>query len=136
MKYILILLVFFISSCAHVAPTFLEGEWKSNKELTISHFTSNKALTKEKKGFLERNLGELVIIFKGNKTTIYFEKPSEIEWGTFKVVNQTKSSFTILVTNSIVKAKEFTYTWSENCFYLEQKDYGYNEYFCKVGKTI
>jgi hypothetical protein len=132
MKYLLIGLAFFASSCSHETPTFLEGEWKSNKELTIAHFNKTEELTSEKREFLEKNLGEMVIAFKGKKTAIYFAKSNEIEWGTFKVLNKTEASFSISVTNSILKSQQVTYIWDENCFYLEQNNWGYNEYFCKI----
>lgn len=64
MKYILILLAFVTASCSHEVPTVLEGQWISNKELTISNLKESERLTPERMEFLKRNLGEMVIAFK------------------------------------------------------------------------
>ena len=121
-----------VSACTQEKATFLEGTWQSNKPMTILNFTENKMLTDEKREYLVSNLGELTLLFKGSRTSIYFEKPKKLELGRFEVTNSTEKAFTISVTNSVVNSKEFTYYWADGCFYLSQKEYGYDEYFCRV----
>ncbi len=132
MKYLLVVLAFITASCSHEAPTALEGQWKSNKELTISKLKNSEKLTPERIEFLEKNLGEMVIAFKGTKSAIYFAQQEEIEWGNFEVLSSSEKSVTISVTNSVVSSQKVTYFWENGCFYLKQSEWGYNEYFCKM----
>ena len=135
-KYLGIITIIFLQACTSVEATFLEGAWQSSKELTVANFTDNSKLSEKRKDFLLNNLGELTIVFKANKTTIYFETSEEPEWGTFKVISQNDKEFTLSVTNRLLKDKEFTYYWAGKCFYLKQSDYGYDEYFCKIPSAI
>lgn len=135
-KILLIFTIVLFQGCTSGEPTFLEGSWKSNKELTISNFTDNPKLTDDLKKYLTKNLGELTIVLKGNKLTVYFDKPEDLEWGTFKIVSQNDHGFTLSVKNRMLDGQHFTYFWSGECFYLEQPQWGYNEYFCKVLNNI
>ena len=112
--------------------TFLEGTWQSNKELTVSKFTDNPALTEKRRRFLTENLGQLTLVFQGSKAAAFFGNAKEAEWGTFEVLSSNRKQFTISVSNQSFENRRFTYYWAGDCFFLKQPDYGYDEYFCKA----
>lgn len=125
-----------LAACTDVESTFLEGQWRSNKELTIENLKDNVKLSNQKKEFLHRELGKLTIVFKGNRSAIYFaddhEKLDDLEWGKFSITNSNDKTFTLLITNSQINNKEFVYTWAGDCFYLNSIEWGFHEYFCKM----
>jgi len=131
----LFLSVLVLSAYGASHQTFLEGEWRSNKDLTVAGFEASETLTDEKKKFLLKELGKLTLVFKGNKTRVYFkgeEEPRDLEWGEFRIVNSSEHSFTLSITNSLIDGKKFSYTWADDCFYLNSTEWGFHEYFCKL----
>jgi hypothetical protein len=124
-----------LAGCTVDKPTFLEGEWRSNKALTLEHIKDG-SITTEQRDFLVRELGNLTIVFKGNKSAIYFlndyDVGKELEWGNFSILESTDKSFTLSVINSQIDGKNFEYTWSGDCFYLNSSEWNFHEYFCRV----
>ena len=125
-----------LAACTDVEPTFLEGQRRSSKELTVENLKGNENLSRQKNEFLHRELGKLTIVFKGNKSAVYFagdhEELGDLEWGEFSITNANDKTFTLSITNSQINNKKFVYTWSGNCFYLNSMEWGFHEYFCKV----
>lgn len=136
MKYIAIFIACLLASCTNTNTTFLEGHWRSNKELTLKNIKDNDKLSNHQREYLHQELRKLTLVFKDKKNAIYFSddhnESDEIEWGEFSIISSNKQGFSISITNSVVKNKIFTYVWSGNCFYLDVIEWGYREYFCKI----
>ena len=112
----------------------LEGQWRSDRELTIANFTENERLTEERRAFLEEHLGKLHISFSGNKAKVYFDDISEdeVEPQTFKVLSETPDFIEIEIRHSLFHKDRVKYYKGGRCLYLIQSEYGYNEYFCRL----
>lgn len=136
--YIVLIIFLLIIGCdKNQEKSVLEGVWKSHRELTISNFTDNEKLTDERRKFLENNLGKLYVSFKGNKARVFFHDISEdgVETQTFKVISNTESYIEIKIWYSQFDIDVQKYYKSDECLYIVQEEYGYNEYFCKLGDT-
>jgi len=133
MKFNVVIIIMLSGCMSKHEITSIEGLWKSNKEMTIRHFSDNGKLVKIRT-FLERNLGDLQFSFKGNQAKIFFNDipENEVEAQTFSVIESNKDRITIVISLSAYQEHIVTYYWSNGCFYLVQKEYGYNEYFCRL----
>jgi hypothetical protein len=134
-KTTLLLTTIFLITCANYSEkTVLEGVWKSNLELTVSNYKENKKLTPEIKQFLANNLGKIFVSFRNNKVKVFFDglPEHEAEDQTFKVLLNTKEFVEIEIQHDAFNNKTHRYYKSNDCIYITQKEYGYNEYFCKV----
>lgn len=117
--------------------TILEGVWKSDRKLTIKHLAANNRTTKENIEFLEKNLGKLFISFRGNEIRAFFEDipESEVEPQTFKVISTNNDFIELEVNRSFMNSERIKFFFYNGCIYLAQKEYKYNEYFCKYKNT-
>lgn len=117
--------------------TILEGVWRSDYDLTIKHLKENNKTTKENEEFLDKNLGKLFISFRGNEIRAFFEDipESEVKPQTFKVVSSNSEFIELEVNRSSISSERIKYFFDNGCIYLVQKEYKYNEYFCKIKNT-
>jgi hypothetical protein len=135
MKYIAIILLSILAiGCASKEQTFLEGEWRSNKKLTVANYTNNPELTSKKKDFLNRELGKLTLVFKGNKIRQYWygDSSTDIEWKNFEIKDISGNRFTIEFRVGFFQTVEAEYILENQCIYQAKLMSGFREYFCKL----
>jgi len=114
----------------------LDGAWVSNKEMTLSKI-DRQAFPDEKFKYLQKNLGELQLVFKGDKSAIFLTSQPGYKpvFEKYKILDVRSNSVTIKTSRDI----KATYYFADNCFYIKDASgWGYNEYFCKdkTKKTI
>ncbi|MCK4501890.1 MAG: hypothetical protein KAU22_02580 [Desulfuromonadales bacterium] len=106
----------------------LNGVWTSDKEMTLAHLDQS-LLSESQNAFLQKSLGELQFIFKGNQTAVNFTsfEDEPLDFENFKIISSTQSSVSIESSLGI----KATYHFSGNCFYLINNKWKYKEYFCR-----
>ncbi|TVZ41925.1 hypothetical protein P886_1276 [Alteromonadaceae bacterium 2753L.S.0a.02] len=135
MRYAKFLIAVSLVGCVE-QESFLEGEWRSNKELTIAALETNEILSKKHREILETELGKLTLVFRGSKAAIYFKdessKKNKLEWMSYEVSNVTNESFTVEFKQGIFSVYKMSYKWDGACFYLVSPDWNFDEYFCRL----
>jgi len=125
---VLFFLTFLISCSTSSSDPRLEGTWTSNKELTLSNISKDIKLTEGQLSYLNKALGSMQYIHKGNKVAVDFiDMPFEkLSFSKYKVYQSDENSVTVGH-----KGKEkIKIHFTENCIFHKTL-WGFNEYFCK-----
>lgn len=133
MRALIVLSILIVVGCSS-KETVLEGQWRSDRDMTIANFTKNENLTEKRRIFLVEYLGKLNISFRGNNAKVYFDDipEDEVDPQKFKVLAENPEFIEIQVRHSVWDKERFKYYKAGPCLYLVQSEYGYNEYFCRI----
>ena len=79
----------------------------------------------------------MFISFRGSEIRAFFEDipESEVEPQTFQVISSNNEFIELEVNRSFMNSERVKYFFHNGCIYLVQKEYKYNEYFCKYKNT-
>lgn len=121
---------------ADPSPTFLEGVWRSDRELTLANLPND--LDPERRQYLEQNLGRLRISFRGDQIRALFDNDNEmdVEADGFRIKKLEPGYVELEIYYSLINYEKVTYHMLDKCFYLAQPQWGYNEYFCRIDGSV
>ena len=107
----------------------LQGIWRSDRDKTMESVEASSRMTSLRLKTLQENLGHMALVFDDGYTAVMINEQLS-DFYAYRIENYEDETVKMSV-GPMFNTVEASYTFEDNCFYMQDIPLDYREYFCK-----